>query len=386
MSAPGEDRDELSRLSATVLAQAYVKSVEAEETTEHIGRQNRLARHRWNIVEALKTRGEALQVLERLAEHSNGQVRANAKGALDRLDKPAQEFAPEPLRWPQILWQCDHPPPAALTRDEIAERLRRSVPASRDRLMDLTLPAIGLWPQRRADIPAAASRFGGTPLAPPDWEWPTFEDEPMLFVGQIDCAELRGLPGAELLPPHGVLAFFGDHDAVQGCDSLGMSAVYHWPGADRFVAAQPPIEPILIFPACAMAPRPILDLPHPFSHAVSKLQLGKEEREAYFDAWLEIREHGIPRECVHYAASASSWVGRTCCRTISGDSNPRTTRASSCRSIPTATAKRCMGGVRREPLLPAARTRFARTLLRQLRIRRSVHVIWPTCRAGQVFS
>jgi hypothetical protein len=49
------------------------------------------------------------------------------------------------------------------------------------------------------------------------------------------------------------------------------------------------------------APRPILDLPHPFSHAVSKLQLGKEEQEAYFDAWLEIREHGIPRECVHYA-------------------------------------------------------------------------------------
>ena len=39
----------------------------------------------------------------------------------------------------------------------------------------------------------------------------------MLFVGQIDCAALRGLPGAELLPPHGVLAFFGDHDAVQGC-------------------------------------------------------------------------------------------------------------------------------------------------------------------------
>jgi uncharacterized protein YwqG len=301
MSASGEERDELSRLSATELAQAYVKSVEAEEATEHIGRQNRLARHRRNIVEALKTRGEALQVLERLAEHSNGQVRANAKGALDRLDKPAQEFAPEPLRWPQILWQCDHPPPAALTRDEIAERLRRSVPASRDRLMDLTLPAIGLWPQRRADIPAAASRFGGTPLAPPDWEWPTFEDEPMLFVGQIDCAELRGLPGAELLPPHGVLAFFGDHDAVQGCDSLGMSAVYHWPGVDRFVAAQPPIDPILIFPACAMAPRPILDLPHPFSHAVSKLQLGKEEREAYFDAWLEIREHGIPRECVDYA-------------------------------------------------------------------------------------
>ena len=301
MSAPVEEGDGLSRLSGTELAHAYVTSVEAAEGTEHIGRQNRLARRRSNIVDALKARGEARQVLERLAQHSNEQVRANAKGALDWLDKPAQEFAPEPLREPQILWQCDHPPPAPLTRDEIAERLRRSVPASRDRLMDLALPAIGLWPQRRADIPAVASRFGGTPLAPPDWEWPTFEDEPMLFVGQIDCAELRGLPAAELLPPHGVLAFFGDHDAVQGGDSLGMSAVYHWPDADRLVAAQPPIEPILIFPACAVAPRPIFDLPHPFSTAVSKLQFGKEERDAYFDVWLEIREHGIPRECVRYA-------------------------------------------------------------------------------------
>jgi hypothetical protein len=195
MSAPVEEGDGLSRLSGTELAHAYVTSVEAAEGTEHIGRQNRLARRRSNIVDALKARGEARQVLERLAQHSSEQVRANAKGALDWLDKPAQEFAPEPLREPQILWQCDHPPPAPLTRDEIAERLRRSVPASRDRLMNLAPPAIGLWPQRRADIPAVASRFVGTPPAPPDWEWPTFEDEPMLFVRSIarSCAACRRL-------------------------------------------------------------------------------------------------------------------------------------------------------------------------------------------------
>jgi uncharacterized protein YwqG len=167
--------------------------------------------------------------------------------------------------------------------------------------MDLVLPAIGLWPQRSADISAPASRFGGTPLAPPDWQWPTFEEEPMLFVGQINCAELRDLPGAELLPPHGLLAFFGDHDAVQGADFHGMSAVYHWPDVDRLIAAQPLIEPSMVFPACALAPRPILDVPHPFSHAVSKLRLGNEQRKAYFDAWSEICEHGIPGDCVRYA-------------------------------------------------------------------------------------
>jgi hypothetical protein len=57
MSAPVEEGDELSRLSGTELAHAYVTSVEAAEATEHIGRQNRLARRRSNIVDALKARG-----------------------------------------------------------------------------------------------------------------------------------------------------------------------------------------------------------------------------------------------------------------------------------------------------------------------------------------
>ena len=99
MSAPVEEGDELSRLSGTELAQAYVESVEAEEghrAYRKTGTGSRAVAA--NIVEALKARGEARQVLERLAEHSNEQVRANAKGALDWLDKPAQEFAPEPLR------------------------------------------------------------------------------------------------------------------------------------------------------------------------------------------------------------------------------------------------------------------------------------------------
>ena len=221
--------------------------------TEHIGRQNRLARRRSNTWTRSRRAGRRARFSSGSAAFQRG-VRANAKGALDWLDKPAQEFAPEPLREPQILWQCDHPPPAPLTRDEIAERLRRSVPASRDRLMNLALPAIGLWPPRRADIPAVASRFVGTPPAP-GLRMADLRGRADA-VCQIDCAELRGLPAAEPLPPHGVLAFFGDHDAVQGGDSLGMSAVYHWPDADRLVAAQPPIEPILIFPACAVAPRP----------------------------------------------------------------------------------------------------------------------------------
>jgi len=50
-----------------------------------------------------------------------------------------------------------------------------------------------------------------------------------------------------------------------------------------------------------VALRPLLDLPHPFSRAVSELQLGKEQQKSYADAWREIRDHGIPRDCVGYS-------------------------------------------------------------------------------------
>jgi len=84
MSRSGGDGGELSKLSVNELEQTFVESVETEEATEHIGRKHRLARQRVNIVEVLRARGEARPALERLAEHSNAHVRANAKHALDR--------------------------------------------------------------------------------------------------------------------------------------------------------------------------------------------------------------------------------------------------------------------------------------------------------------
>ena len=201
------------------------KAFKRPKRSEHVGRKNRLARHRWKIAQELEARGEDRAVFRRLAGHSDESVRAAATGYLNWLDKPRSEpVRRRPLR-PEILWQCDHPAPAALAREEIAERLRQSLPEFCDALMDLALPAIGLWPQRRADIAATATRFGGTPSAPPDWQWPIAEEEPLLFVGQINCAELRGLPGAEVLPSAGLLAFFGDHDAVTGC-SRSMPAAF----------------------------------------------------------------------------------------------------------------------------------------------------------------
>jgi hypothetical protein len=295
-----EQRDKgggLSELNTAALAQAFVESIQAAKATKHVGRKNRLTRQTGQIVEELKSRGEARSVLQRLAEYSDAEVRKWAGSGLAWLDKPIPQPEPQELKgpfWPNIIWQCDHPPPPAMARNEIVKRLRQNVPELCDRLMELALPAIGLWPQRRAEIGATASRFGGMPLAPPDWQWPIAEEEPLLFVGQINCAELSGLPGAQLLPASGLLAFFGDHDAVMGCFPFGDHCVFHWPDVGRLVAAKAHLDPIEVFPTCALVPRPILDLPDPHSRAIRDMQLSTVQKSLYAETWKAVRCQGVP--------------------------------------------------------------------------------------------
>jgi len=298
--------DDLKDLSEAQLVQAYAEHVQALEATEHIGKQNRLSDLNGKIVDELKTRGVALQALQRLAGHSNAKVRSWAQSNIDWLDRPRPQVSPDPLprRW-QILWQPDNPPPRALTRDEIAQRLRRSLPELCDRLVELGLPAIGLWPQRsRADDRVTASHWGGMPLAPPDWQWPTVEDEPLLFVGQINCAELQGLPGAELLPPSGLLVFFGDHDAVEACrfEAREDIAIYHWTDIDSLIPGVAPIAPAKVYPVCPLVMRPQIDLPDPDSRVVRNLKLNEEQKLLYAAEWNEVRRHGIPHNADRYSS------------------------------------------------------------------------------------
>lgn len=298
--------DDLASLSAAELEQAYAANIQAAKATEHVGRHNRLVRRASKIFQELRGRGQAREVFARLANHSDEEVRRWAQGEVNWLDRPAPAAPPETRSkgrfWPQIEWQCDRPPTPALSRDEIAECLQREVPEYRDRLIALCLPAIGLWPQRRAELAPTASRFGGLPLAPADWQWPVVEEEPLLFVGQINCAELSGLAGAEQLPASGLLAFFGDHDAVTGCFPFDSHCVFHWPDVERLMPAKVRPDPIEVFPTCTLVPRPILDMPHPDSRAVGDLGLNEHQRRSYFDAWLEIRDHGIPPDCASYAS------------------------------------------------------------------------------------
>jgi hypothetical protein len=193
------------------------------------------------------------------------------------------------------------PPPESMSRDEIKSRLAEALPQTWSRFMRLARPAIGLWPQRpKRDLSPTSSRLGGMPFAPPGWQWPIPENEPILFLGQINCADLRGFDGAERLPSSGMLAFFGDHDSVMGALLTGLGvAVYHWSSIEGLVPATPPIELMATFPLCTLAFRPLTELPDPFSTVFRKILPEGEQVSRYAAARDAIRFHGIPDDLRH---------------------------------------------------------------------------------------
>jgi uncharacterized protein YwqG len=198
----------------------------------------------------------------------------------------------------EAAWQIDHPPPPAMSLAQIRRQLARTMsPPFAGQVQSLARPAIGLWPQRPlGELPITASRLGGMPHAPPGWSWPLCETEPMFFLGQINCAELRDIPAAEKLPLSGLLAFFADHDAVNGGMSSyeGAFAVFYWTELDRLVPAKPPIELQEIFPLCALAFRPMIELPDTSSAVIESLDWSDDDQWAYHDLKEAIRNHGIP--------------------------------------------------------------------------------------------
>jgi uncharacterized protein YwqG len=333
---------DFSTLNEEQLVAAYIENVRFYKTIEHVGHMNRVMGERMRIVDELEARGAGTaKALLGLLDHTDLNVRLSAAihcrafdraayeetvrtlaerrdeigqdarhslemdaflrkhGYPDRHKKPSLERGP--YAW-MVEWQADNPPPDAMPYAEIARLLTNVFPGPvADRLLNLARPAIGLWPQRpRPDFSVTASRWGGMPHAPPNWSWPVHETEPMFFLGQINLADLAGLPGYKNLPPSGLLVFFGDHDAVNGCTSEGSAAVYHWVELDNLAPAVPPVDVLKVLPLCALAVRSIVDLPHPESRVVAQVLPEREQVKAYYGVWMSMVGHGIPEKLRGY--------------------------------------------------------------------------------------
>ena len=67
---------------------------------------------------------------------------------------------------------------------------------------------------RDEDLPVGASKLGGLPDLPPDFQWPHWGAKPLTFIGQFKLSEIASYDTARLLPKIGWLYFFYEADEV----------------------------------------------------------------------------------------------------------------------------------------------------------------------------
>jgi uncharacterized protein YwqG len=82
-------------------------------------------------------------------------------------------------------------------------------------------------------MPVGASRLGGSPDLPADFEWPCFDGRPLAFIAQLNLSLLARWPQVLPLPANGSLVFFYDSEqATWGFDpnDKGSAHVAYLPG------------------------------------------------------------------------------------------------------------------------------------------------------------
>jgi len=327
----GTPRD-LSALSVDELLHEYVRYVELVGATRHNGRQKRLSIQKWRIVEMLKSRADgSLRLLLPLCDHPDPLVQLSVtilsqsqdpdsdRKMREALYKRRDEIAEQARdvdfwhRWveeevfhpptprphaPDFVWPSVSEVPTGISRAELEELVCAQLPADlARRVLTLAKPTIGVWPRRLEESgDPRSSRLGGMPHVPEDWTWPVVEGEPMLFVGYINCAELAALPSARGFPASGLIAFFADHDFIDGpgggWEDLGC-AVFHWPETARLTPAKEPIEDFRRLPRCGLAFYGTHSVPDLRSEQIDQLPLDRVQRERYCHLQETVRAHGV---------------------------------------------------------------------------------------------
>jgi hypothetical protein len=81
------------------------------------------------------------------------------------------------------------------------------------RIATLVRPSVVIATTRAkaSSFPVGASRIGGRPDVPQSFEWPTWQRQPLSFLGQLNLAELKTFQLG--LPDEGLLSFFYCFDA-----------------------------------------------------------------------------------------------------------------------------------------------------------------------------
>lgn len=152
-------------------------------------------------------------------------------------------------------------------------------------------PALRLTTRPVADALALGqSRVGGMPDLPADLDWPKHQGLPMMFLAQLDLADVTRNHPASLFPATGHLWFFFSLAQPWGFDpkDAGGSLVCYRPDGVGLARAAPPgdLPDAARFPACAITFEAYEDLPD-LEDETGAPPLGDDDSERY----IGIREY-----------------------------------------------------------------------------------------------
>ncbi len=158
-----------------------------------------------------------------------------------------------------------------------------------------------------------ASRIGGLPDVPIDFQWGLWQDLPLSFLAQINCADLQGFASAKNLPNSGILYFF--YDAIEqpwGFDPIdrGSSAIIYHPSTKNLIPSSFPegadINNGWLFSSSAIQFREVISLPSYTSLAFDQLTIPEDSVDDYVNLIDDVNELMAANEPIHRMFGHSS--------------------------------------------------------------------------------
>lgn len=150
----------------------------------------------------------------------------------------------------------------------------------------------------------ACTRLGGRPNLPPNMEWPTWREQPLAFVGQLDLSSLPKIQGVPL-PAQGALSFFyegGESAWGFDPDDKGSAVVLHIPQSLTELPRRnlpDDLDDHLHFKGVRLSPEPLEEtVPGLEDGILEQFAMTPDEREAYFhfyEQWSDVKPSIIHR-------------------------------------------------------------------------------------------
>ncbi|PZO37748.1 MAG: DUF1963 domain-containing protein [Pseudanabaena frigida] len=174
-------------------------------------------------------------------------------------------------------------------------------------------PAIHLSKVDSQESAIGASRIGGLPDVPADFQWVLWQNRPLSFLAQIDCADLQGFDSAKYLPNSGMLYFFYDEiEQPWGFDpsDRGSSAIIYHPSTENLIPSSLPegadIDSGWLFTSYALKFREVLSLPSYDSLAFEQMSIPQDRIDDYVNLIEDMKELIAANEPMHQMLGHSS--------------------------------------------------------------------------------